>query len=92
MTFGRRDNVPMSAARPMSTSLTANLTSFEHRRISAQVEISRASPNENPCMTHITARRGAYQLGSLGKMIIEVEGNARCGIRFSHFSTLLIQS
>ena len=52
---GRRVKVPMSAARPMSTSFTASFTSFVQIRMSAQLDMSIARPKEKPWRTQITA-------------------------------------
>ena len=54
-TLGKRASVPMSAASPMSTSLTANRVSLAQMRMSAQHEMSMASPIEMPCRTQMTA-------------------------------------
>ena len=53
--FGSLLRVPMSAAIPISTSLTANLASFEQILMSALLDISIARPMDMPCITQITA-------------------------------------
>lgn len=46
--LGRRARVPMSAARPISTSLTAKLVSWEANRTSVQQAMSMARPMDIP--------------------------------------------
>ena len=46
--------MPMSAARPISTSFTANLVSFAHIRTSAQTAISIPKPKHQPLIAAMT--------------------------------------
>ena len=54
---GRRESVPMSAAMPMSTSLTENFVVVVETRMSQARERSRARPKEMPWRTAMTAAR-----------------------------------
>lgn len=53
--LGSRDSVPMSAASPMSTSLTARRVSAAQSRTSAQQDRSMARPMDIPWRMQITA-------------------------------------
>lgn len=93
-TFGSRESVPMSAASPISTSLTAKVVDEAQMRMSVAQAMSMARPREKPWRTEMTAVMSRRLI--LGPHWTARAGRGKkkqgSGIRLSHRSAAEIAS